>query len=93
MCTITQSRRNGAAEGGWRRDANHILADQLTLFQSGGGCILCPPHYYFTPRLSDPPTAPLHKAGLGRAGTGRATAQGPWKVDLVLTIAGHLAIA
>ena len=22
-----------------------------------------------------------------------ATAQGPWKVDLVLTIAGHLAIA
>ena len=67
------------------------VADLLTLFQPGG--ILCPPHYYFTPGLSDPPTAPLHKAGLGRAGTGRATAQGPWKVDLVLTIAGHLAIA
>ena len=57
------------------------------------GSRLCPPHYYFIPRLSDLPTAPLHKAGLGRAGTGRATAQGPWKVDLVLTIAGHLAIA
>ena len=50
-------------------DTNHILADQLTLSQSGKS-ILCPLHYYFTPELSDLPTAPLHKAGLGRAGTG-----------------------
>ena len=72
-----------------------ILEDQLSLSQpEGARADYAQPHYY----LLAPPDYQtfLRPRYIKQGWVGpeqAATAQGPWKVDLVLTIAGHLAIA
>ena len=78
----------GGAEG----SQSHFGRSVLTLSQSGGGAdyahhiTTSPPDYqtFLRPRY-------IKQGWVGPEQA--ATAQGPWKVDLVLTIAGHLAIA